>query len=123
MHSASSAPQPPARIKRLSTNDGSKPAKAPKHETVMDVTEERLAHVYAKAFLGVAARLPNADGLVEELVSVVEDVLNRFPKLELTLDSSLVSQEQKEQVLDRVFSGRASREVLNFSRCCRGMAG
>ena len=28
----------------------------PKHETVMDVTDEQIARVYAKAFLGVAAK-------------------------------------------------------------------
>jgi F-type H+-transporting ATPase subunit delta len=85
-----------------------------KHETVMDVTEEQVARAYAKAFLGAIAGSANADGLVEELISVVRDVLDRFPKLEQTLNSSLVSQEQKEQMLDRIFGGKASKEVLNF---------
>ena len=85
-----------------------------KHETVMDVTEEQVACVYAQAFLGVISKAPNAVALVDELVSVVNDVLNRFPKLEQTLKSSLVVQEQKEQLLGRIFSGSASTEVLNF---------
>ncbi len=80
----------------------------------MDVTEEQIARVYAKAFLGATAKSADADALVEELDSIVDDVLNRFPKLERTLESSLVSPEQKEQLLGRILSGRASREVLNF---------
>jgi F-type H+-transporting ATPase subunit delta len=85
-----------------------------KHETVMDVTEEQVARVYAQAFLGVISKSANAVALVDELASVVNDVLNRFPKLEQTLKSSLVAQEQKEQLLGRIFSGSASTEVLNF---------
>ena len=48
---------------------------SPKHETVMDVTVEQIARVYALAFLGAASKQPNADALVAELKSVVEDVL------------------------------------------------
>lgn len=85
-----------------------------KHETVMDVTEEQVARVYAQAFLGVISASPNAVSQVEELASVVHDVLDRFPKLEQALKSSLVAQDQKEQLLGRVFGGKASTEVLNF---------
>jgi F-type H+-transporting ATPase subunit delta len=86
----------------------------PKHETVMDVTEEQIARVYAQAFMGVVSKLPQCDALVEELNSLVSDVLDRFPKLEQTLESSLVGADQKEQLLDRVFGKSASNEVLNF---------
>jgi F-type H+-transporting ATPase subunit delta len=91
-------------------------AESPKlsHETVMDVMEEQVARVYAKAFLGATEKSVDADGMVEELNSIAGDVLNRFPKLEQALRSSLVSQEQKEQMLGRIFGGKASAEVLNF---------
>ena len=42
----------------------------------MDVTEERIAHVYAQAFMGVAAKSPDATALVEEFDSLVDDVLD-----------------------------------------------
>ena len=87
---------------------------SPKHENVMDVTVEQLARVYAKAFLGVAAKTSNTEALVEELKAIVADVLDRFPKLEEVLKSSLVSPEQKEALLDRVFSKAASIQVTNF---------
>src|SRR5437588_3042014 len=87
---------------------------SPKYETVMDVTVERLARVYAQAFMGMAAKLPNADALVQELKSLVSDVLDHFPQLEKALNSSLISPVQKEQLLDRVFGSSASPQVLTF---------
>lgn len=87
---------------------------SPKHETVMDVTKEQIARVYAKAFLGAAANAANTVELVEEVYSVADDVLARFPQLDAALRSALVAEEQKERVLERVFGGRASPMVLSF---------
>jgi len=87
---------------------------SPKHETVMDVTVEQLARVYANAFLGAVSKLPNVDDLVEELNSLVSDVLDRYPQLEQMLKSSLVSPEKKEQLLDRAFKNSASPQLLNY---------
>jgi F-type H+-transporting ATPase subunit delta len=94
----------------MSKFNGEKPA----HETVMDVTVEQVARVYAQAFMRVIQPLANADALVDELKSVVADVLNPNPRLEKTLASSLIPQEQKEQMLDRIFGKAASPQLLNF---------
>ena len=87
---------------------------SPKYETVMDVTVEQLARVYAQAFLGVASKSSDSDALVSELNSLVSDVIDPNPKLVNVLESSLVSPEQKEALLDKIFAGRASVQVLNF---------
>jgi F-type H+-transporting ATPase subunit delta len=87
---------------------------SPKHETVMDVTVEQLARIYARAFMDAAAKSTNADSLVEESTSIVTDVLDHFPQLEQVLESALVSAEQKEELLNRVFGKSASTQVLNF---------
>ena len=84
------------------------------HETVIDVTAERIARVYATAFMEVAAKSPNAGALVEEVASLVTDVLDQFPQLEETLRSELIAHEEKVKLLDRLFGQRASVEVLNF---------
>jgi F-type H+-transporting ATPase subunit delta len=86
----------------------------PKHETVLDVTAEQIARVYAKAFLEVAAKSPKFDQLIDEVNALVADVLDRTPRLEVLLSSALVSSEEKEQMLGRVFGTRASTEVVNF---------
>jgi F-type H+-transporting ATPase subunit delta len=86
----------------------------PKHDTVMDVTAERISRVYAGAFLEVAAKTGSASSLVAEVDSLVTEVLDPFPRLEETLRSALVQPEEKEQLLDRIFGKRASKEVVNF---------
>jgi F-type H+-transporting ATPase subunit delta len=86
----------------------------PKHDTVMDVTEERIARVYAVAFMEVAGQSANVDGLVDEVQSLVSDVLDREPRLEETFRSALVSLEDKLRLIDRSFSGRLSPQVVNF---------
>ena len=93
---------------------------SPKYDTVMDVTVERLARVYAQAFLGVADKSADSNALVSELQSLVSDVLDQNPQLVHVLESSLVSPEQKETVLDKIFGNRASVQVLNFLKVvCR----
>ena len=89
---------------------------ATKQDVVMDVTEEQVARVYAKAFFNAIVRRDDARELVEEVESLADDVLARSPKFEQMLRSSLVSAEQKEQVVIRVFQPRASETLLNFLR-------
>ena len=85
----------------------------PKHDTVLDVTAEQIARVYARAFMGAAAKSPDTVGLVEQVGSLV-GVLDRSPRIEEVFRSALVAQEDKERLLDRVFKDRASADVLNF---------
>ena len=89
-------------------------AESAKHETVMDVTAERLARVYAQAFWGAALKQADPVGAVDELRSVVTEALDKFPGFETILGSALVDPEGKKQLLDRVFGKQLSPTVLNF---------
>src|SRR5262245_21321488 len=86
----------------------------PKHDTVMDVTAESLARVYAQAFWNVAVKQADVSGTVAELQAVVTEVLDKHPALETTLGSALVDQADKERILDRLFANKLSPTVLNF---------
>jgi len=86
----------------------------PRHDTVMDVTEERIARVYAQAFLGAVAKHANVADYVNEILAIVRDVLDPFPDLEDVLGSALLAHEHKSLVLDRVFGPYVSTDVLNF---------
>jgi F-type H+-transporting ATPase subunit delta len=86
----------------------------PRHETVLDSTEEQIARVYAQAFMAVAEKSPNVAGLVEQIASVVRDVLDPFPDLEEVFRSALVAHERKEAIIDEVLGRRAAAEVVNF---------
>lgn len=90
------------------------PATEPLHPTVLDVTEEQIARVYAKGFLGAVAGLANVEELVEELESIVKDVLDQHPRFERALTPAFMSPEERMALLDRVFGPRVSRPVLNL---------
>lgn len=89
-------------------------AESAKHETVMDVTAERLAHVYAQAFWGAALKQGDPTAAIDELRSVVTEALDKFPGLETILGSALIAPEEKKQLIDKVFGKQLSSTVLNF---------
>lgn len=89
-------------------------AQSAKHETVMDVTAERLARVYAQAFWAAALKQADPAAAVDELRAVVTEALDKFPGFDAILASALVDQQGKEQLIDRVFGQRLSPTVLNF---------
>jgi F0F1-type ATP synthase delta subunit len=82
-------------------------------DTVMDVTAEQVARVYAQAFIDAAAKAADMADLVEQMAGLV-DVLDRSPRLGEVFKSALISQEEKESTIDRVFGKRVSPVVLNF---------
>jgi F-type H+-transporting ATPase subunit delta len=79
-----------------------------------DIDKQRLGSIYATALLGAASSDRPADDLVDELGSLVDDVLTPFPNLEQTLASPRISSADKEGLLDRIFAGRASESLLTF---------
>ncbi len=95
----------------------------PQHETALDSDEQQVGALYAKALLGSAG--DSVDSIVSELESVIADCLNQHPRLEQALASPRISQEQKEGMLDRIFSGRIDTKLLNFLKvlCRRGRIG
>ena len=90
------------------------PATAPLHPTVLDVTEEQIARVYAKGFLGAVAKLGNVEELIEELESIITQVLDRHPRFERALTPAFMSPEERTALLDRVFGTRVAKPVLNM---------
>ncbi len=79
-----------------------------------DVGVEHVGKVYAEAFLGAARESGQIESLVEQFDSLIVDVLDRFPELEEVLASGIIAHEDKLEIIDRVFSGRASDPMVNF---------
>lgn len=84
------------------------------HDTVFDVSAERLARVYAEAALDAAGGPAEQDALMAELESLRDDVLKRQPRLQELFASGLISTDDKLAMIDRLFAGRASTTLLNF---------
>jgi F-type H+-transporting ATPase subunit delta len=88
----------------------------PRHTTVLDTGLQHLGMVYARALLGAAEKAGQTDAVLDELQSLVRDVLDRLPHFEAALASPRVPFEAKEQLLDRAFRGRMNPVLLNFAK-------
>lgn len=83
-------------------------------ESAINVGQEQVALVYAKAFLAAAEKAGDAGGRVEELTSLVDDVLVSQPKFAEVLGSRRLAHDEKSALIDRVFGGKASPLLLSF---------
>jgi F-type H+-transporting ATPase subunit delta len=86
------------------------------HDTVFDVSVERLARVYAQAALDAAGDRAGQDALMAELETLRDEVLDRAPRVRELFASSLISRDEKLAMVDRMFSGRVSPTTLNVLR-------
>lgn len=93
------------------------------HSTVLDSDAQQVGALYGKALLGAAGN--DVDQVIDQLNSIVRDCLANQPALEQILSSPRVSQADKEQLIDRIFSGRVHSTLLNFLKilCRRGRIG
>ena len=87
---------------------------AAKHETTLDVGAQRVAAVYARAFLAAAEKAGQTTQILADLDSLVTDVLDRFPRFESVLASHSIAHEDKEQLLDRTLGKQAAPLLLNL---------
>ena len=91
-----------------------------KIETVFDDEQQHVGEVYAKALIGAATTAGSLEVVIDQLHSLVEDVFKKKPEFEMALSSPSVSQEQKNALLDRVFSNRIDVTLLRFLKIlCR----
>ena len=83
-------------------------------DTVLDVAVEQLAKVYAQAALDAAGSEQDQGTVIEELETLGSQVLASFPDFQSVLSSALVSQEEKLEMIDRVFGSRLSTTTISF---------
>ena len=86
-------------------------------ELAADVTIEKIAGVYAEAFLNaVAAKNEPVTEAVAEFDSFVADVLDTNARFEAVLKSAVVPVDAKSAMIERIFAGQASPTFLSFLR-------
>lgn len=83
-----------------------------KHDTVLDVTEERIALTYAEALLGAATGVEQE--AVTDLEAIVDEVLDPHPQFTEVIRSAFLSHEERVGLLDRVLGGKVTPVVLDF---------
>jgi F-type H+-transporting ATPase subunit delta len=79
-----------------------------------DVSARRIARVYATALLDTAEKQGQADTVLAELESLVRDVFEKEPRLEVLLSGAAVGRLARAAVLHKIFAGRASQLFTNF---------
>ena len=84
-----------------------------------DTERQYIGTVYAKGLLGAAEKANQVTQVVDELESIVVDVLPQLPKLKLLLESPRVPMEVKEKVLNQSFSSGSSVLLTFLKVVCR----
>ena len=80
----------------------------------IDLVGQRVAAIYGKAVFDAAGSSGNRAEVIEQLDSLVADVLDQSPKLDELLSNPMVSAEDKLGLIQTVFSGHALPLVLSF---------
>ncbi len=80
----------------------------------VDVGKRQLGMTYAQALYAAAQKAGHAEATVEEVDSLIDDVLERQGGFEGILTSGFVSHDEKTSLLDRALGKQASPLVLNF---------
>ncbi len=83
------------------------------HTTTLDPGRQQIGTVYAKAILGAAEKQGLTDEVLEELQSLVEDVLGKLPLFREALQSPRLDAQQKVAVLDKAFARKMQPVLLN----------
>jgi len=79
-----------------------------------DVTVEKIAEVYAEAFLNaVDVKGESPDETLGELASFV-DVLRALPKFDTVISSAMIATEEKLSLIDKAIGSQASPTFKNF---------
>jgi len=89
-------------------------ARANGNSDTIDAGRQHLGTVYAKALLGAAEKAGQADTVVEELESIVSDVLTKLPVLDETLKTPRLTAEERLPIIEKAFGGRVSPTTLTF---------
>ncbi len=77
-----------------------------------DVSAERLARVYAVSLLQAAGS--HAHAVIEEIDSLVDDVLRNNPLLEALLAGAAVGRHSRRLAIEKAFTGRADDVFIRF---------
>ncbi len=87
---------------------------SPQIDTVFDDSEKHIGRVYATALLKVAGKANAVDSTVDEIQSVVNDVLGNSPQLEMVFKNPRIDASAKLNILDRLFGDKLSGVSLKF---------
>jgi F-type H+-transporting ATPase subunit delta len=79
-----------------------------------NVSERRLARIYAEALINIADQQNATPDVVGELHDLVEDVRGRQPYIQAFFTSGVIGKDRREAAIKAAFDGRSHPLVVNF---------
>jgi len=80
----------------------------------IDLIGERVAAIYGRALFDAAVASENCDAVLEQLDSLITEVLDRSPQLETLFANPMIAVEDKKRLIQSIFSATALPLVLSF---------
>jgi F-type H+-transporting ATPase subunit delta len=84
------------------------------HATVFDDATRHVARIYAESLLNAADKRQQTQEVLEQMESLIHEVLARNAVFAVFLASAVVSREHKREALRRVFEGKVNEVLYHF---------
>ena len=85
-----------------------------KNESAFDDESMHVGPIYAKALLAAVGSSGNVDAVMEQFHSLIHDVFDTQPVLEMALANPKLPSEEKNRLLDKAFNGKMDATLLTF---------
>jgi len=85
-----------------------------KNESAFDDESMHVGPIYAKALLAAVGSSGNVDELMEQFHSLIHDVFDTQPVLEMALANPKLPSDEKIRLLDKAFGGKMDETLLTF---------
>ena len=85
-----------------------------KNDSAFDDESMHVGPIYAKALLAAVGSSGNVDAVMEQFHSLIHDVFDTQPVLEMALANPKLPSEEKNRLLDKAFNGKMDATLLTF---------
>ena len=85
-----------------------------KNDSVFDDESMHVGPIYAKALLAAVGSTGSIDTIMDQFRSLINDVFDKQPVLEMALANPKLPSEEKIRVLDKAFAGKMDPTLLTF---------
>ena len=85
-----------------------------KNDSIFDDESMHVGPIYAKALLAAVGSSGNVDSMMEQFHSLIHDVFDKQPVLEMALANPKLPSDEKIRVLDKAFNGKMDATLLTF---------
>jgi F-type H+-transporting ATPase subunit delta len=90
------------------------PPDIPETKQTGDVRAQRIAKVYAEALFEAASKAGQLETVIDELDSLINDVLTKDPRFGVLLSSAAIGRDARAGVIAKAFSERLSPTLYSF---------